>query len=39
MFARDSREGWVSWGNEAVDYEITWDTYAHHSRVEISATD
>lgn len=36
MFARDSREGWVSWGNEAFDYEITWDTYANNSRVKAS---
>lgn len=35
MFARDMREGWTSWGNQAVNYQITWDTYAHHSRVEV----
>lgn len=33
MFARDTRKGWVGWGNQADEYEITWDTYAHHSRL------
>ena len=32
LFARDTRKGWVGWGNQATDYEITWDTYAHHSQ-------
>jgi N6-adenosine-specific RNA methylase IME4 len=32
LFARGKRDGWVSWGNEAVDsYVPTWNTYAHHS--------
>ncbi|MBI1981342.1 MAG: S-adenosylmethionine-binding protein [Methylocystis sp.] len=32
LFARGKRDGWVSWGNEAVDsYAPTWNTYAHHS--------
>lgn len=33
MFARDTRKGWVGWGNQADKYEITWDTYSNHSRV------
>lgn len=33
MFGRGSREKWVTWGNQADDYEITWDTYANHSQV------
>ena len=33
LFARDTRKGWVAWGNQADNYEITWDTYAHHSQV------
>ena len=33
LFARDTREGWVAWGNQADNYEITWETYAHHSQV------
>jgi len=32
LFARGPREGWVSWGNQAEDYEITWKTYANHSQ-------
>lgn len=32
LFARGTREGWVAWGNQASDYEISWNTYAHNSR-------
>jgi N6-adenosine-specific RNA methylase IME4 len=32
MFARGTRPGWASWGNQAEDYYIEWDTYAHNSR-------
>lgn len=32
MFARGPREGWTVWGNQADDYQIGWDTYAHHSQ-------
>lgn len=32
LFARGSRPGWASWGDEAADYQIGWDTYAHNSR-------
>ncbi len=32
MFARGARKGWTAWGNQAEDYEIGWDTYAHNSR-------
>src|SRR5258706_5411806 len=31
MFARGNRRGWASWGNQAEQYEIDWDTYAHNS--------
>ena len=34
LFARGERKGWTSWGNQAEDYEIGWDTYAHNSRRE-----
>lgn len=34
LFARDTRPGWVGWGNQSDDYKITWDTYANHSRVQ-----
>jgi len=32
LFARGTREGWVTWGNQADDgYYPTWKTYRHHS--------
>ena len=32
LFARGTRKGWRTWGNEADDgYRPTWKTYAHHS--------
>ena len=31
LFARGSRPAWTAWGDQADDYAITWDTYAHHS--------
>lgn len=35
LFARGARDGWSSWGNQAVDgYEPTWATYSHNSAVE-----
>jgi N6-adenosine-specific RNA methylase IME4 len=33
LFARGTRKGWTSWGDQAdADYRPTWKTYAHHSR-------
>lgn len=32
LFARGSRDGWASWGNQADDYAPTWSTYKNHSR-------
>lgn len=32
MFARGSRENWITWGNESDDYEISWSTYSNHSQ-------
>lgn len=32
MFARGSREGWTTWGNQADDYSIDWDTYTNNSQ-------
>lgn len=32
MFARGTRNGWSSWGNQADDYFPTWDTYQNHSQ-------
>ena len=32
LFARGTRKGWVTWGNQADDdYRPTWKTYPHHS--------
>ncbi|HMZ91323.1 MAG TPA: MT-A70 family methyltransferase [Pseudomonadales bacterium] len=33
MFARGSRTGWTTWGQQADDYFPTWETYANHSQV------
>lgn len=32
MFARGSRPGWATWGNQADDYTPTWPTYSNHSQ-------
>ena len=32
LFARGTRKGWTTWGNQAATgYRPTWKTYAHHS--------
>ena len=32
LFARGTRKGWTTWGNQAaIGYRPTWKTYAHHS--------
>ena len=31
MFARGSRQGWSSWGNQADEYTPDWPTYKNHS--------
>ena len=31
MFARGSRPGWLSWGNQAEQYDIDWETYDYNS--------
>ncbi len=31
LFARGTRAGWATWGNEADDYEADWPTYANCS--------
>lgn len=35
LFARGSRPGWTTWGNQADEYVLTWPTYANHSRAEV----
>lgn len=38
LFARGTRKGWATWGNQADDdYHPTWKTYAHHSRALVAA--
>jgi N6-adenosine-specific RNA methylase IME4 len=37
VFARGSRKGWTTWGDQAEDYQIGWDTYANHSQSAPSA--
>jgi N6-adenosine-specific RNA methylase IME4 len=39
MFGRGPRKNWATWGHEAEDYNITWDTYAHHSKRTVLAAD
>src|ERR1700751_1644361 len=35
LFARGTRPGWITWGNEADEsYKPTWKTYAYHSRIQ-----
>lgn len=31
LFARGTREGWYSWGDQADDYRIGWETYRNNS--------
>jgi N6-adenosine-specific RNA methylase IME4 len=37
LFARGTRSGWASWGNQADDYRPDWPTYANHSAGLIAA--
>lgn len=39
LFARGTRPGWTSWGNEADDYSPTWPTYANHSQAALIAAE
>lgn len=32
LFARGSRKGWSTWGDQADEYSPTWATYANHSQ-------
>lgn len=33
IFARGGRPGWSAWGNQADDYEPSWNTYSNHSGI------
>lgn len=37
LFARGTRPGWFSWGDQADEYEPAWPTYPNHSRAELIA--
>jgi len=40
LFARGTRKGWTTWGNQADDaYRPTWKTYAPHSKSELIAAE
>jgi N6-adenosine-specific RNA methylase IME4 len=40
LFARGTRQGWTTWGNQADDgYRPTWKTYAHHSRAALASAE
>lgn len=32
LFARNTREGWTGFGNQAISYKPDWKTYKHHSQ-------
>ncbi len=32
LFARGTRKGWVTWGNQAEEYTPDWDTYSNNSQ-------
>lgn len=34
LFARGRRPKWVTWGDQAEEYEPTWPTYPNHSASE-----
>ncbi len=35
LFARGSRPGWMTWGNQADEYVPDWPTYGNHSQAEV----
>lgn len=39
LFARGSRKGWATWGDQAEKYSPTWATYANHSQRKIETED
>jgi N6-adenosine-specific RNA methylase IME4 len=34
LFGRGARDGWTTWGDQAEEYSIGWETYAHNSMTE-----
>ena len=39
LFARGSREGWSTWGNQADEYEPNWETYSYNSQSQLPAAE
>lgn len=40
LFARGTRKGWTTWGNQADDnYKPTWKTYSNHSQTHLIAAE
>jgi N6-adenosine-specific RNA methylase IME4 len=39
LFARGTRDGWHTWGNQAGQYVPNWNTYANHSQSRVIAND
>ena len=35
LFARGTRKGWATWGDQAEDYQILWNTYENNSKSKI----
>lgn len=39
LFARGTRPGWTTWGNQAEVYHPDWPTYPNHSRADVAPPD
>lgn len=39
LFARGSRDGWSTWGDQANAYTPSWKTYSNHSQSKVSIDD
>ncbi|KAA9130886.1 S-adenosylmethionine-binding protein [Marinihelvus fidelis] len=35
LFARGSRDGWTTWGDQSDEYKPDWPTYANHSQASV----
>lgn len=38
LFSRGKRESWTAWGNQADNYEISWNTYKNNSKQALRQT-
>jgi len=39
LFARGGHNGWATWGDQADDYQILWNTYDNHSQSKTCVSD